>query len=201
MSSLQEALAALAAGQAIVLPTDTVYGVGASPAQPDAVASIFRAKGRPEDKALPVLGADIAALQEVAVFEERAARLARRFWPGPLTLVLPRAAGFRHDLGGSDDATIAVRIPAFDPTLELLSESGPLAVTSANRSGEPPAATVEDARVALGHAIDVFLDGGRVGGAPSTVVSLVGAPAVLREGALGASEILSLVGARPSARS
>ena len=198
MSSLQDALAALANGKAIVLPTDTVYGVGARPDDPSAVASIFRAKGRPEEKALPVLAADVAALEPVAVFEERAVRLAQRFWPGPLTLVLPRAAGFTHDLGGGNDGTIAVRIPAFDRTLELLSESGPLAVTSANRSGEPAAATVEEARAALGHAIDVFLDGGRVGGAPSTVVHLVGEPAILREGALGKREILSQLGGESS---
>lgn len=194
MSTLEEALGALAAGQAIVLPTDTVYGVGALPTDPRAIAAIFAAKGRPEDKALPVLGAELTALTQVAEFTGPARLLADRFWPGPLTLVLPRAAGFDHDLGGTDPSTIAVRIPAFAPTLELLAMSGPLAVTSANRSGEPPAATVHDARDALGDVIGVYLDGGRVAGAPSTVVSLVGEPAVLREGALPASEIFALMG-------
>lgn len=194
VSSLREALDALAAGQAIVLPTDTVYGVGGLPDRPEAVAAIFAAKGRPASKALPVLGADMEALGAVAAFDEPARVLAGKLWPGPLTLVLPRAPGFGPDLGGTDASTIAVRVPGFEPTLELLRASGPLAVTSANRSGEPAAATVEEARRALGHAIRVFLDGGRVGGAPSTVVSLVGRPAVLREGAVHRSEVLSLLG-------
>lgn len=193
MSSLQEALDALAAGRAIVLPTDTVYGVGALPDRPSAVAAIFDAKGRPEEKALPILASDLDALEDVAAFDARALRLAERLWPGPLTLVLPRSEGFTHDLGGTDATTIAVRVPAFQPALDLLSRSGPLAVTSANRSGEPAAATVESARAALGHAIEIFLDGGRVGGAPSTVVSLVGEPVVLREGALTPAEIFGLL--------
>lgn len=191
MSSVDEALAALSAGRAIVLPTDTVYGVGALPDQPDAIASIFSAKGRPEAKALPVLGAELAALEGVGAFDDSAVRLAQRFWPGPLTLVLRRAVAFTHDLGGTDPDTVAVRVPAFPPTLDLLRASGPLAVTSANRSGEAPAATVEEARAALGHAIFVFIDGGRVGGAPSTVVSLVEEPVVLREGALATGQIES----------
>lgn len=194
MNSLQDALDALAAGEAIVLPTDTVYGVGARPEHQAGVAAIFQAKGRPEKKALPVLGADLAALRDVAEFDDAARLLAERFWPGPLTLVLPRAPGFTHELGGTDPSTIAVRVPASEPALELLSGSGPLAVTSANRSGEPPARTVAEARAALGHAVRVFLDGGAVEGAPSTVVSLVGAPMVLREGALPAQQILSLFG-------
>lgn len=198
MTVLDEALDALAAGEAIVLPTDTVYGVGALPHHPQAVAAIFEAKGRPDEKALPVLGADLDALQEVALFGDEALLLARRLWPGPLTLVLPRAAGFTHDLGGTTPSTIAVRVPASDLTLELLSRSGPLAVTSANRSGEPPAATMEEARHALGHRIRLYLDGGAVGGAPSTVVSLVDRPTILRQGAASASEILSLLeGDRP----
>ena len=196
MNTLEEALAALGAGQAIVLPTDTVYGVGALPDRPAAIAAIFAAKGRPEDKALPVLGADLAALEAVGTFDDSAALLAQRFWPGPLTLVLRRAPGFTYDLGGTDAATIAVRVPAYAPTLDLLRASGPLAVTSANRSGEAPAATVDDARTALGHAIGVFIDGGRVGGAPSTVVSLVEEPVVLRQGALSASDIADALGRR-----
>ena len=196
MSTLEEALAALGAEQAIVLPTDTVYGVGALPDRPDAVASIFAAKGRPEKKALPVLGADLHALERVGVFDESAMLLAKRFWPGPLTMVLRRASGFTHDLGGIDADTIAVRVPAFPLTLDLLRASGPLAVTSANRSGEPPAATVDEARSALSRSIRVFVDGGRVGGAPSTVVSLVGEPIVLREGALPATQIEAALAGR-----
>lgn len=193
MSCLDEALTALAAAEAIVLPTDTVYGVGALPEHPRAIAAIFAAKGRPETKALPVLGAEAAALEEVARFDEPALLLAQRLWPGPLTLVLPRAPGFAHDLGGDDPDSVAVRVPAFEPTLELLRRSGPLAVTSANLSGQPPASTVREARAALGDAIRVFIDGGRVGGMPSTVVTLVGEPVVLREGAVPEAQIASIL--------
>jgi tRNA threonylcarbamoyl adenosine modification protein (Sua5/YciO/YrdC/YwlC family) len=193
LNSLDEALAALAAAEAIVLPTDTVYGVGALPEHPRAIAAIFAAKGRPEAKALPILAAEAADLAEVARLDDAALLLARRLWPGPLTLVLPRAATFTHDLGGDDPATVAVRVPAFEPALELLRRSGPLAVTSANLSGQPPASTVREARDALGHAVRVFLDGGRVGGVPSTVVRLVGEPVVLREGAVAEADIASIL--------
>lgn len=185
MTGLSEALAALDAGRAIVMPTDTVYGIGARPDLEAAVASIFAIKERPEDRALPVLAAGIEALAGVAAFDEAALRLAELFWPGPLTIVLPRAEGFDHDLGGRDRATVAVRVPALDEARDLLRRSGPLAVTSANRSGEPPAATVEEARSALGDAVPVYLDAGRVGGAPSTVLVTAPEPRVLRRGALG----------------
>ncbi|HJR46346.1 MAG TPA: L-threonylcarbamoyladenylate synthase [Actinomycetota bacterium] len=195
MSGPADAVDALDAGGVIVIPTDTVYGLAARPTLPDAVKRIFEVKERPDERALPVLGGSIDPLREVALLDEVALRLAERFWPGPLSLVLPRAAGFDHPLGGTDDGTVAVRIPAFDATLDLLTHTGPLAVTSANRSGAPPAVTVDEARAALGDAIDVFIDGGRVGGAPSTVVTLVGPPRVLRAGALAAEAIEEVLGA------
>jgi L-threonylcarbamoyladenylate synthase len=193
MNAHDDALAALRAGRLVVLPTDTVYGVAASPSQPEAIAAIFRVKGRPQDKPLPVLGADLEQLLSIAVFDERAERLAARFWPGPLTLVLPRAAGFDADLGGAGRDSVAVRVPASDVTRALLAEAGPLAVTSANLSGRPDPASVAEARTALGDAVAVYVDSGPAGGLPSTVVSLLGEPEVLRIGALDAAELRAVL--------
>jgi len=173
-----------------VLPTDTVYGIGVMPAVPGAVEALFRAKSRPASNPLPVLGDGAKALAGVAFFDEMAVELGRRFWPGPLTLVLRRAEGWSHDLGGADRATVAVRVPACGIARELLAQSGPLAVSSANRSGGAPATTVAEARDALGPSVEVFIDGGLRCGAPSTVLSLVGEPVVLREGAIPSSDLL-----------
>lgn len=191
VSRFASAVEALDRGDVIVLPTDTVYGLAARPELPGAVEAIFAIKRRAPDQPLPVLGADSDALERVIVIDERAAKLAGEFWPGPLTLVLPRADAFPYDLGGQTAGTVAVRVPDFDATLQLLAATGPLAVTSANRSGAPPAVTVEEARAALGDEVSVFIDGGRVGGAPSTVFDLVNGPRVLREGALAERDLLA----------
>lgn len=172
-----------------MVPTDTVYGLACLPELPAAVATIFELKGRPDDKPLPVLARDARALEPIAEFDTQAAALAQRFWPGPLTLVLRRAAGFDHDLGGNDTATVAVRVPENEVALALLEAAGPLAVTSANLSGASPATTADEARAIFGDRVPVYLDGGPSRGLPSTVVSLVGGPRVLREGALSEDEI------------
>jgi len=192
-SVLDDALDELRAERAVVIPTDTVYGIAALPSSAAAVRAVFAAKGRPDDKALPVLGASVDDLCRVALFDDRARALARTFWPGPLTIVLPRVSGFDTDLGG-DGETVAVRIPRCAPALALLERSGPLAVTSANRSGEPPAGTVAEARAALAPAVRVYLDGGTLTGTPSTIVSLARDPAILREGSLPSGEVLSALG-------
>ncbi|MEA2486121.1 MAG: L-threonylcarbamoyladenylate synthase [Actinomycetota bacterium] len=184
MSTIEEAVAALQAGDPIVMPTDTVYGVAGSFRAPGGVAAVFTAKGRPTDRPLPVLGGDIAALRDVAVFHTAAEALAARFWPGPLTLVLARAPGFDVDLGGGAKDSVAVRIPRHDTALELLHRTGPLAVSSANRSDEAPALTVQEAQTALGAVVDVYVDGGRLTGRPSTIVSLLGEVTLIREGEL-----------------
>lgn len=173
-----------------MIPTDTVYGLACLPDLPDAVHKVFELKGRPDDKPLPVLGDGFEALATVALFDERASELARRFWPGPLTLVLPRGVDFTHDLGGNDATTVAVRVPQNEVVLGLLSKTGPLATTSANRSGEPPAGSVAEARTIFGEEVTAYVDGGPCLGLPSTVLSLVGPPRVLREGALAAEEVL-----------
>ncbi len=191
MTELERALEALHGGRPVVIPTDTVYGIAAMPSIPCAIASVFAAKGRPEEKALPVLAASLEQLEEVVLFDERARRLAHRFWPGPLTIVLPRSPRFSYDLGGpggDGQRTVAVRIPDCRIALDLLERSGPLAVTSANRSGEAPATTVADARASLA-SIEVMVDGGRCPRVPSTVVALLNGPKVVREGAISSRQI------------
>ena len=189
MSAIDEAIVALRLGKLVVIPTDTVYGVAADPRQPEAVAALFGAKGRPEDKAIPVLGADVADLEEIVVFNDAARRVAQRYWPGPLTLILERAETFTADLGGKRKDTVAVRVPKEPRAIELLKRTGPLAVTSANASGKKEATTVDEARAALGSSVAVFIDGGRCAGLPSTIVFLAGERRVLREGAIPAREV------------
>lgn len=189
MAGIEEAVAAILEGAIAIIPTDTVYGVGA---RPEAAAAIFDLKHRPRDKALPVLGADLSELAAVAELDDRARALTREHWPGPLTLVVRRTPAFTADLGGDAPDTVAVRVPAHPVALDLLGRTGPLAVTSANVSGEPPASTYEEA-CALGSDL-VCLDGGTCDGVPSTVLSLVGEPVVLRQGGLDLSDWLSRTG-------
>ena len=191
MSGIDAAVQILREGGVVVVPTDTVYGLACLPRLPEGVQEIFRLKGRAEDKPLPVLGDGIGALETVAEFDDRARALARTYWPGPLTMVLQRVPGFGHDLGGDDHSTVGVRVPQDGLTLELLGTTGPLAVTSANRSGEPPATTAAEAREIFGDSVPVYLDGGPGRGEPSTVLSLVGPPRVLRDGAIAYGELMS----------
>ena len=189
MAGLAEAADAIRKGAIAVIPTDTVYGIGALP---EAATAVFDLKQRPRDKALPVLGSDVGQLGGIAELDGSARALAEEHWPGPLTLVVPRADNFTADLGGNDPLTVAVRVPAHPIARELLELTGPLAVTSANVSGEPPATTYEDA-CALAPGL-ICLDGGTCDGVPSTVLSLVGEPKVLREGGLDLTEWLSRTG-------
>jgi tRNA threonylcarbamoyl adenosine modification protein (Sua5/YciO/YrdC/YwlC family) len=191
MAELDPAVAALEGGAVAVIPTETVYGIAAAARYSTAVDAIFELKGRDRSKALPVLAATIEALRDVVTLDERSERIAQRFWPGPLTLVLPRAASFDVDLGGDDPKTIAVRVPGHDVTRALLQRTGPLAVTSANHSGAPPATTIDEARAVFGNAVTVYLDAGPCEGTPSTVVSLVGEPHVLRAGGLDPALVLA----------
>jgi tRNA threonylcarbamoyl adenosine modification protein (Sua5/YciO/YrdC/YwlC family) len=195
-AAIEAAAAAARSGRLIVFPTDTVYGIGTRPDDPRATAAVFEAKRRPQDLTLPVLLASEGEARRVAVFDERAARLAAAYWPGALTMVLPRAelAGGWH-LGG-DGVSIGVRVPGDDRVLRMLGRTGPLAVTSANRSGEPPAED-RDALVAIfGDRVAVYLvaDGG-LHGAASTVVDLTGPQAtILRNGDLDPAALLALTG-------
>jgi L-threonylcarbamoyladenylate synthase len=199
--SLERAANLLLSGQLVAFPTDTVYGVGALAFDAAAVAAIYVAKERPPEKAIPVLIADEADLLHVAdTVPEGAHTLITHFWPGGLTLVLPK----RHDVPEivSGDATVAVRIPNLDLTRALLRLTGPLATTSANRSGQLSPVTAAEVIVQLGGRIAAVLDGGACpGGIPSTVVDcIVSPPCVLREGAVLFSTLSTILPAvrRPS---
>ncbi|HMC81129.1 MAG TPA: L-threonylcarbamoyladenylate synthase [Acidimicrobiia bacterium] len=193
-----QALAAEAAsgGGLIVLPTDTVYGIGARLDRPAALAALFGTKGRPRSLPLPVLVDGVDRARTLGVFEGAAERLAAAFWPGPLTIVVPRRESLRADIGG-DGTTVGVRVPDHAGVRALLELTGPLATTSANRSGEPTPSTVEGVAGVFGDAVAVYLDGGTArGGAPSTVVLVAGSTVTsLREGALAFPDILRALGA------
>jgi tRNA threonylcarbamoyl adenosine modification protein (Sua5/YciO/YrdC/YwlC family) len=186
---LGEIEAALAAGEVVAVPTDTVYGLAVDPRLPGAVERVFALKKRPELFQLPVLIADPAGFVDLAEATPPALRLISRYWPGPLTVVLPRRAGVGFDLGG-DRATIGLRCPASALLRELLGRTGPLAVTSANRHGEAPLHSAGEVRRHFGAGVTAVLDGGRCDGTPSTVISLAGEGVkCLREGALAFAEI------------
>jgi len=192
--SLRRAAELLTAGRLVAFPTDTVYGIGAPAFYADAVASIYTAKARPPEKAIPVLIADESELSCIAAFVPDCARvLIARFWPGALTLVLPR----RPDVPSivSSDATVAVRIPDLDLARALMRLTGPLAATSANLSGQPNPVTAADVMEQLGGRIAAVLDGGPCpGGLPSTIVNcLTRPPLVLREGGVTVAALREVV--------
>jgi L-threonylcarbamoyladenylate synthase len=188
---VEEAANAALAGAPIVFPTDTVYGIGTRPDEPAATARLFDAKARPRDLELPVLVPSVEAAGEIAAFDERAKALAGVFWAGPLTIVLPRTDASRGwDLGG-DAGTIGVRMPNHALTLALLARTGPLAVSSANRSGEPPPATCEELRGVFGDAVAVYLCAdGPLGQVASSVIDLSGRePRMLRTGTVSEDNV------------
>lgn len=183
---------ALADESLVVLPTDTVYGIAADAFRPVAVHALLLAKGRTRDMPVPVLVGSAGALDGLAErVPEVARRLVRAFWPGGLTLVLPQVPTLAWDLGEAR-GTVAVRMPAHPVAITLLEATGPLAVSSANLSGSPPAATAAEAEAAFGASVAVYLESGPLPSAvASTIVDLStpGAYRVLRVGAVGVSEL------------
>jgi len=188
--ALRRAAEALAGGAVVAVPTDTVYGLAVDPTQPDAVDLLFRLKGRPTDAPVAILVAGPEQVEVVAGRMEPAAEaLAERFWPGPLTLVVDRRPSFTADLGGPASAlqTVGVRWPDHPLVVALCGMLGPLAVTSANLHGEPPATTARAVAAAWAAADRpaVILDGGTCDGVPSSVVECRGgAVFCIREGGL-----------------
>jgi len=188
---IEAAARAALEGSLVVLPTDTVYGIGTRPDDPAATARLFEAKGRPRELELPVLVPSKEVARRIASFDERAEALALRFWAGPLTIVLPRADPARAwDLGG-DPNTIGVRMPHDLLTLAVLARTGPLAVSSANRSGDPTPSTCDAVEATFGGAVDVYLCAPEaLSGSASTVVELAsGTWRVLRAGAVPDEEL------------
>ncbi|HVI32466.1 L-threonylcarbamoyladenylate synthase [Phenylobacterium sp.] len=185
------------AGGLVLMPTETVYGLAADAAKARAVAKVYEAKGRPSFNPLIAHVADLAMGRRIARFDTRALALAERFWPGPLTLVLPAAdTDAVCDLARAGLDTVAVRAPAHPIAHALLQAfGGPLVAPSANRSGRPSPTTFEDAVEETGEAAAAALDGGpcRVG-LESTVVALLDAPRLLRPGAVTRAEIEAVVG-------
>ena len=189
-AGLAAAEAALRSGQLAVVPTDTVYGLAADAFDPAAVAALLELKGRGRDMPVPVLVGSWQTLDGLTTSVPDAARgLVESFWPGPLTIVLHAAPSLAWDLGDSR-GTVAVRMPLHPVALDLLARTGPLAVSSANRTGAPPATDAGAAQAQLGTGVAVYLDAGPSGDpVPSSIVDLTGlrsgGPArVLRVGAL-----------------
>jgi L-threonylcarbamoyladenylate synthase len=187
---------AIVAGDLIVVPTDTVYGLACDAHNPEAIEKLFIAKGREHTKAIPLLlsGLERAALVTPAL-PDSAVRLGHALWPGALTLVVPRGPGLPANLGGGD--TIAIRVPDHSALRSFLETCGGfLAATSANTSGLPDALTAEQAAAYLSDSVALVIDGGPAsGGVPSTVVDCTSSSlTVLREGAISRNRILSIAG-------
>lgn len=194
--SLDAAVHAVSRGEVIVLPTDTVYGVGADAFSPDAVARLLAAKGRDRQMPPPVLIPSVRTVDGLARDVTAAARaLMDAFWPGPLTLIVHAQPSLAWDLGETQ-GTVALRVPAHDAALALLARTGPLAVTSANLTGKPAATSAEDAREQLGSAVSVYLDAGDSPlGVASTIVDATGpALRVVRDGGVSWDKLVAVVG-------
>ncbi|MCW2609750.1 MAG: L-threonylcarbamoyladenylate synthase [Actinomycetota bacterium] len=189
------AIDAVRRGGLVVLPTDTVYGIGADAFDRRAVADLITAKGRGRDMPVPVLVGSWRTLDGLVMsVDQRTRDLLEAFWPGGLTLVVEHAPSLAWDLGDAY-GTVAVRMPLHPVALEILAETGPMAVSSANATGHPPAATAAEAQAQLGYQVGVYLEAGE-GGAqvPSTIVDVTrDVPRVLRLGAVGLDELRKVV--------
>ena len=194
-SQLDTAIDILREGGLVVFPTDTVYGVAALARDAAAVAAIYRAKQRPSNMPIPVMVGDPMAVSEIAIPAPGFRELADAFWPGPLTIILPRRATLPDIVTAGGD-TVALRIPDHPLVLALLRVlNEPLAVTSANRSGHPPALTADDARVQLDGRVEAIIDGGPApGGLPSTIIDLTRTPPqILRRGPVTEAQIRAIL--------
>ena len=183
-AGLASAASAVLKGALVVLPTDTVYGIGADAFRPTAVDSLLAAKGRGRDMPPPVLvGSVRAASALVEDLGPYGQELIDEFWPGGLTLICRSSRSLKWDLGETK-GTVAVRMPQDPVALELLAQTGPMAVSSANQTGQPAATTATAAREQLGDLVQVYLDGGPCqADVPSTIVDLTGdMPRLLRAG-------------------
>ena len=189
--ALNAASLAVQRGQLIVIPTDTVYGIAADAFDADAVAALLAAKGRGREMPPPVLISAATTLDALAVdVPDYARALVKEFWPGPLTVVCKEQSSLRWDLGDAR-GTVAVRMPDHEVTLELLERTGPLAVSSANKTGQLPARDAEAAEEMLGEDIALIVDAGPILDLdPSTIVDVTTSPGrVLRRGVLSLEKL------------
>lgn len=201
LTGMRLARQAIARGQLVVIPTDTVYGVAADAFSPAAVSLLLEAKGRGRQSPPPVLMPSVQTLHGLADnVPEKVLALAEAFWPGGLTIVLDAQPSLRWDLGDAH-GTVAVRVPAHPVALELLAETGPLAVSSANLTGKPAAVTAGEAHDQLGARVEVYLDGGEATeGAASTIVDATGLQRgtggvrALRDGVVTAEQLRAILG-------
>ncbi|MFE6776892.1 L-threonylcarbamoyladenylate synthase [Streptomyces sp. NPDC057702] len=194
-TGLREAASAIRRGELVVLPTDTVYGVGADAFSAEAVADLLEAKGRGRGMPSPVLVGSPNTLHGLVTdFSEQAWELVDAFWPGALTLVAKHQPSLTWDLGETR-GTVAVRMPLHPVAIELLTEFGPMAVSSANLSGHPSPQDCDAAQDMLGDSISVYLDAGPTPAAvPSSIVDVTGkVPVLLRAGALSADQLREVV--------
>ena len=194
--SIEATVDAVRRGEVVVIPTDTVYGIGADAFDPSAVAAVLAAKGRGREMPPPVLIPDERTVDGLARgVPDWARQLMEALWPGPLTLVLWAQPSLYWDLGDTA-GTVALRIPDDEIALAVLRETGPLAVTSANRSGEPAATSVTAAAVQLGPSVELYLDGGeRISREPSTIIDATGEhPVILRLGAIDRERLEEILG-------
>ncbi|MGE2722979.1 L-threonylcarbamoyladenylate synthase [Mycolicibacterium celeriflavum] len=199
-TGIASAISALKGGRLVVLPTDTVYGIGADAFDSEAVAALLAAKGRGRDMPVPVLVGSWHTIEGLVYNVPNSAReLIRAFWPGALSLVVRQAPSLHWDLGDAH-GTVMLRMPLHPVAIELLRAVGPMAVSSANVSGRPPAVTAEAAREQLGEQVEVYLDAGTSEQqAASTIVDLTGAhPRVLREGPVRLEAIATVLGVEPT---
>ena len=191
IEGIRAAADAVRAGRCVVLPTDTVYGIGCDAFNNDAVETLLATKRRGPDMPVPVLVGSWVTIQGlVREFTETAKTLVEAFWPGGLSIVVPEAPSLPWNLGDTR-GTVLLRMPNQPLALELLQETGPMAVSSANISGNPPATTATEARQQFGDEVPIYLDGGTAEiGEPSTIIDISGpAPRILREGAISAERI------------
>jgi len=193
-SEISSALEILQSGGIVAFPTDTVYGLGALAFNNAAIESIYIAKNRPIEKAIPILIGDLGDLDKIADdIPNMALRFAARFWPGPLTCIVPKKQTL--PLAVSATSTVAVRIPDHPDARTLLRVAGPMAVTSANISGQPSPSTAQEVYEQLNGRIPLILDGGKTkGGIPSTLVDCTGEmPVILREGPITLDELMAVL--------
>lgn len=189
---IARACALLRGGDVVAFPTDTFYGLAADPRRPDAVARLFEVKGRPQGQAIPLIAGDEEQAAAAGELNAAAWRLARTFWPGPLSIVVPAQEEICAEARAAD-GTIAVRVPACDAAQQLARAFGfCITATSANLSGQPPSRVAAAVAETLGGTVGLVLDGGETpGGAPSTLVDVRGAaPRLIRPGAIAWERVL-----------